>query len=83
MYKERERINMNNDREDILMPDIETKRIWQKHLSREYILSSTKDNFWRMRDTIPCGPCTEINYDLTGINGSEMVNKDSETLIDI
>ncbi len=69
--------------EDILMPDIETKRTWQKHLSSEYILSSTKENFWRMRDTIPCSPCTEINYDLTGINWSKMVNKDSETLIEI
>jgi alanyl-tRNA synthetase len=37
---------------------------WSKYIPRERILTlSTKDNFWAMGDTGPCGPCSEIIID--------------------
>lgn len=46
--------------------DDEAAEIWHKQegvpLDRIFRLGE-KDNFWRMGDTGPCGPCTEIFYD--------------------
>lgn len=46
--------------------DDEAADIWHKQegVARERIFRlGEKDNFWRMGDTGPCGPCTEIFYD--------------------
>ncbi|VFP78247.1 Alanine--tRNA ligase [Buchnera aphidicola (Cinara cuneomaculata)] len=53
--------------------DIETKKIWlniikiqSDHLIAVYDKNNTEynsDNFWKMGDSGPCGPCTEIFYD--------------------
>ncbi len=46
--------------------DEEAADIWKKvsGLSDDKIIRiPTDDNFWRMGDTGPCGPCTEIFYD--------------------
>ena len=47
--------------------DNEAEEIWKNKLkvepSRIYKLDD-KDNFWSMGDTGPCGPCSEILYDL-------------------
>lgn len=46
--------------------DDEAADIWhhQEGIPRERIFRfGEKDNFWRMGDTGPCGPCTEIFYD--------------------
>lgn len=46
--------------------DDEAADIWHKQegVPRERIFRfGEKDNFWKMGDTGPCGPCTEIFYD--------------------
>lgn len=47
--------------------DDEAGEIWHKQegVPRDRIFKmGEKDNFWRMGDTGPCGPCSEIYYDL-------------------
>ena len=46
--------------------DSEAENYWKKiaNLSDDKIIKiSTEDNFWRMGNTGPCGPCSEIFYD--------------------
>jgi alanyl-tRNA synthetase len=50
----------------VFSEDDETAAIWRKvaGLPDDRIIRiSTSDNFWRMGDTGPCGPCSEIFYD--------------------
>ncbi len=50
----------------VFQSDDEAADIWhhQEGVPRERIFRfGEKENFWRMGDTGPCGPCTEIFYD--------------------
>ena len=51
----------------VFREDDEAELLWQKVTgvpkSRIYRLDE-KDNFWQMGETGPCGPCSEIHYDL-------------------
>jgi alanyl-tRNA synthetase len=43
------------------------------------------DNFWKMGDTGPCGPCSELHVDMTpnADTGGKLVNMDSDLCIEI
>jgi alanyl-tRNA synthetase len=50
-----------------LPPDDEAAAIWKRvaGVGEDRVLRfGMKDNFWAMGDTGPCGPCSEIHYDL-------------------
>lgn len=55
------------------LTDDEAADIWhqQEKVPRERIFRFDKDNFWKMGDTGPCGPCTEIFYDHGAHAGKE------------
>ncbi|GAC1640546.1 MAG: hypothetical protein NVS9B14_22070 [Candidatus Acidiferrum sp.] len=46
--------------------DEEAKQFWLAHVpaDRVFEIPGLKDNFWAMGDTGPCGPCSEIFYDM-------------------
>jgi alanyl-tRNA synthetase len=47
--------------------DEEAKNFWLEQkvaAERIYAIPGLKDNFWAMGDTGPCGPCSEIFYDM-------------------
>ncbi len=51
----------------VFREDDEAEELWQKvaGISRNRIFRlDEKDNFWQMGETGPCGPCSEIHYDL-------------------
>jgi alanyl-tRNA synthetase len=51
----------------VFREDDEAEELWQKvaGVSKYRIFRlDEKDNFWQMGETGPCGPCSEIHYDL-------------------
>ncbi|XP_043818939.1 alanine--tRNA ligase, mitochondrial isoform X2 [Dromiciops gliroides] len=54
-----------------LAPDYESRDIWLGLgvPSTQVLPFGPLENFWEMGETGPCGPCTEIHYDLSGGEG--------------
>src|SRR5258707_2971005 len=51
----------------VFREDDDAERLWQQvaGVPKERIFRLDEaDNFWQMGDTGPCGPCSEIHYDL-------------------
>ncbi len=56
--------------------DEEAHGYWLEHVPAERIFEmGMKDNFWQMGDTGPCGPCSEIFYDM-GLEAAEIPGTD-------
>ncbi len=69
--------------------DDEASDIWhnQEGVPRDRIHRlGEKDNFWRMGDTGPCGPCSEIFYDhgpKAGVNPNAKFGEDDNRYVEI
>ena len=76
--------------EDGVAFDEEAYNYWKQFLPEDHIIrGNKKDNFWEMGETGPCGPCSEIHFDLRDdeevakIPGREMVNMSHPQVIEI
>ena len=76
--------------EDGVPFDQEAYDYWAQYLPADHIIRGNKhDNFWEMGETGPCGPCSEIHFDLRDdaeraeVAGRDMVNQGSPLVIEI
>lgn len=76
--------------EDGVPFDQEAYDMWKSIIPESQILTGNKkDNFWEMGEVGPCGPCSEIHFDLRDdserakVSGVELVNKDNPLVIEI
>lgn len=68
------------DAKENLSFDQDAYNEWKKWISEDRILKGNKkDNFWEMGDTGPCGPCSEIHYDLR--SDEERKQQDGKSLV--
>ena len=75
-----------------LEPDREAADLWASETSvppAHILFQPSKDNFWMMGETGPCGPCSEIHVDLRDDHeraitpGQALVNQDDPRVMEI
>ncbi|GHE23439.1 alanine--tRNA ligase [Sphingobacterium griseoflavum] len=78
------------DEREGLARDAEAFEFWKALIAEDRILlGNKKDNFWEMGETGPCGPCSEIHFDMrqdsdrSQQSGQELVNADHPQVIEI
>lgn len=78
------------DESDGIPRDGEAYTEWKKVLPVERILEGNKkDNFWEMGETGPCGPASEIHFDMRSdeerakVSGRDLVNIDDSGVVEI
>lgn len=78
------------DASEGLERDMEAFDFWKEFIAEDRILlGNKKDNFWEMGETGPCGPCSEIHYDMRSdaerqeVTGQELVNADHPQVIEV
>ena len=78
------------DASENLERDTEAYEFWKSLIAEDRILlGNKKDNFWEMGDQGPCGPCSEIHFDMRSaeeraqVKGQDLVNADHPQVIEI
>lgn len=78
------------DKTEGLELDSEAREHWKKWVNDDRILlGNKKDNFWEMGDQGPCGPASEIHFDLRPqedrdkVDGKSLVNQDHPEVVEI
>ncbi len=78
------------DQNEGLSKDTEAYDFWKSLIAEDRILlGNKKDNFWEMGETGPCGPCSEIHYDMRpqeereSVRGQDLVNADHPQVIEV
>ena len=75
-----------------LTPDNEAANLWKNETAinpGHILFFDSKDNFWMMGETGPCGPCSEVHIDLRSgedrkmVDGKTLVNADHPEVIEI
>ncbi len=69
-----------------LPPDMDVRNLWLRFIPEDRILPGTsKDNFWEMGNSGPCGPCSELHFDMVGSgrNVRHLVNADTPEVVEI
>ena len=67
----------------VFREDDEAEELWQKvaGVPKDRIFRlDEKDNFWQMGETGPCGPCSEIHYDLRAAEAGPRARAVSRTI---